>query len=193
MIDWYDGSTHRRSSLLAGGTRRGSTLHGQLSLTSSESSSTSTTTSSERRRSSCLSDVSVRSTGSSKRSSTGDFSSELDDYFDNVQASHVHNRTLHYIKGKVSPYLITEHRVPELIPVLGSQPAGDVSHKPSSMLRLLSARPTVTLAALKWAATIFAAWWTEAWWVWTVCLRLLPDSVAVAIWTQALLRLSPAR
>jgi len=25
---------------------------------------------------------------------------------------------------------ITERRVPELIPVLGSQPAGDVSHKP---------------------------------------------------------------
>jgi len=31
-------------------------------------------------------------------------------------------------KGKVSPYSITERRVPELIPVLGSQPAGDVSH-----------------------------------------------------------------
>ena len=27
-----------------------------------------------------------------------------------------------------SPYSITERRVPELIPVLGSQPAGDVSH-----------------------------------------------------------------
>jgi len=31
---------------------------------------------------------------------------------------------------KGSPYSITEHRVPELIPVLGSQPAGDASHKP---------------------------------------------------------------
>jgi len=30
-------------------------------------------------------------------------------------------------KGKGSPYSITEHRVPELIPVLGSQPAGDVT------------------------------------------------------------------
>ena len=30
-------------------------------------------------------------------------------------------------KGKGRPYSITEHRVPELIPVLGSQPAGDVS------------------------------------------------------------------
>jgi len=34
------------------------------------------------------------------------------------------------LKGKASPYSITERRVPELIPVLGSQPAGDVSHKP---------------------------------------------------------------
>jgi len=33
-------------------------------------------------------------------------------------------------KGKGCPYSITERRVPELIPVLGSQPAGDVSHKP---------------------------------------------------------------
>jgi len=39
-------------------------------------------------------------------------------------------------------------RVPELIPVLGSQPAGDVSHKSGSKLPLLSARPTVTLATL---------------------------------------------
>ena len=35
---------------------------------------------------------------------------------------------------KASPYLITERRVPELIPVLGSQPAGDVSHKPGGRL-----------------------------------------------------------
>ena len=34
--------------------------------------------------------------------------------------------------------------VPELIPVLGSQPAGDVSHKPGSRLPLHSATPTVT-------------------------------------------------
>ena len=33
-------------------------------------------------------------------------------------------------KGKGSPYSITERRVAELISVLGSQPAGDVSHKP---------------------------------------------------------------
>ena len=49
---------------------------------------------------------------------------------------------------KGSPYSITERRVPELIPVLGSQPAGDVSHKPGDRLPLLSARPAVTLATL---------------------------------------------
>ena len=35
-------------------------------------------------------------------------------------------RTTDSTKGKNSPYSITERRVPELIPVLGSQPAGDV-------------------------------------------------------------------
>jgi len=53
---------------------------------------------------------------------------------------------------------ITERMVPELIPVLGSQPAGDMSHKPGSRLPLLSARPAVTPATLKRAATNFAAW-----------------------------------
>jgi len=54
-------------------------------------------------------------------------------------------------KGKGSPYSITDHNVPELIPVLGSQPAGDLSHKSGGRLPLLSA------------------------------VRLLPDSVAAAI------------
>ena len=40
-----------------------------------------------------------------------------------------------HLKGKGSPYSNTERRV------LGSQPAGDVSHKPGGRLRLLSARP----------------------------------------------------
>ena len=61
-------------------------------------------------------------------------------------------------KGKGSPYSITERRVPELIPVLCSQPAGDLSHIPGGRLPLFSARPTVTLATLKMAATNFAAW-----------------------------------
>ena len=59
-------------------------------------------------------------------------------------------------KGKGGPYSITERRVPELIPVLGSQPAGDVNHKPGGRMPLLSAR--VTPATLKRAATNFAAW-----------------------------------
>ena len=45
--------------------------------------------------------------------------------------------------------------VPELIPVLGSQPAGAVSHKPGERLPLLSARPAVTPATLKRAAINF--------------------------------------
>ena len=43
-------------------------------------------------------------------------------------------------------------------PVLGSQRAGDVSHKPGGRLPLLSAGPAVTIATLKRAATNFAAW-----------------------------------
>ena len=54
--------------------------------------------------------------------------------------------------------LPSERRVPELIPVLGSQPAGDVSRKPGGRLPLLSARPAGTPAVLKRAATSFAAW-----------------------------------
>ena len=60
-------------------------------------------------------------------------------------------------KGKGSPYSITERRVPQLIPVLGSQPAGDMSQKPGGRLLLLSARPAVTLATPKRVATNFAA------------------------------------
>ena len=71
---------------------------------------------------------------------------------------HVHGRCLRpvntgVVKGKGSPYSITERSVPELIPVLCSQPASDVSHKPGGRLSLLSARPAVTPATLKRAAT----------------------------------------
>ena len=45
-----------------------------------------------------------------------------------------------------------------MIPVLGSQHAGDVSHKPGGRLPLLSARPAVTPETLKRAATNLAAW-----------------------------------
>jgi len=56
------------------------------------------------------------------------------------------------LKVKGSPYSITECRVLELIPVFTSQPAGDVSHKPSGRL------PLLTPSTLKRAATSFAAW-----------------------------------
>ena len=75
-----------------------------------------------------------------------------------------HTRCLNHCIGlpqgilKGSPYSITERRVPELILILGSQRTGDVSHKPGGRLPLLSARPAVTLATLKRAATNFAAW-----------------------------------
>ena len=62
------------------------------------------------------------------------------------------------LRDKGSPYSITKRRVPELIPVLCSQPACDVSHKPGGRLPLLSARPAVTPATLKRVATNFAAW-----------------------------------
>ena len=42
---------------------------------------------------------------------------------------------------------ITERRVPELISVLGSQPAGDMSHKPGGRLPLYF--PAVILAKVK--------------------------------------------
>jgi len=58
-------------------------------------------------------------------------------------------------KGRLK---VAEPRVPELIPVFGSQPPGDVSHKPGARLPLFSARPAVTFVTLKRAATNFAAW-----------------------------------
>jgi len=63
-----------------------------------------------------------------------------------------------FIDMKGNPFSITERRVPELSPVLGCQPADDMIHKPEGRLRLLSARPAVTLATIKRAATCFAVW-----------------------------------
>ena len=71
---------------------------------------------------------------------------------------HQHKKIQTTLKGKGSPYSITERRVPELIQVLGSQPAGDVSHNPGGRLPLLSARPAVTPTTLNRAATNFAVW-----------------------------------
>jgi len=66
-------------------------------------------------------------------------------------------RGIGLVKG--NSYSITERRVPGLIPLLDSQPAArDVNHKPGGRLPLLSARPAVSPATLKRAATNFAAW-----------------------------------
>jgi len=48
--------------------------------------------------------------------------------------------------------------VPDVIAVLGSQPAADVSDKPGGRLPLLSARPSVTPATLEKDVTSFAVW-----------------------------------
>jgi len=62
-------------------------------------------------------------------------------------------------KGKGSPYSITDCRVPERNPVLGSQPAGEVSHKPGGKCHYFPpGLQLITLATLKRAATNFAAW-----------------------------------
>ena len=52
---------------------------------------------------------------------------------------------------------VAHTRLLSVIPVLGSQPPSDVNHKPDGRLPLLSTRPAVTPAALKSAATNFAA------------------------------------
>ena len=59
---------------------------------------------------------------------------KLEEITENIEVLHFHRK-----KGKGSPYSITERRVPELIPVHVSQPACDVSHKPSGRLAALSA------------------------------------------------------
>jgi len=76
-------------------------------------------------------------------------------------------------KGTGSPYSISKRRVPELIPILGS--SWQVTWVINSTVGC-----HYFPAGLKWAATNFAAWWTEARWVWTVYPRLLPDSVMAA-------------
>ena len=67
-------------------------------------------------------------------------------------------RSSQITKSKGSPYSIIQRRVPEPIPVIGSQPPFDVSHKPGGRLPLLPARLAATLATLNRAATSVAAW-----------------------------------
>jgi len=93
-------------------------------------------------------------------------------YVSQKHVSDKEERRVYVKKGKASPYSIPERSVPELIPVLGSQPAGDASHKPGGRLPLLSARPVVTFTTLKSAATSLAACWTG-----TVGVNSLPKTV----------------
>jgi len=98
-------------------------------------------------------------------------------------------------KGKGSPYSITERGVPELIPVLGSQPAGDVSRYPAVGCHYFPPGlqlPPQPLSGLL-PIMLLGEQRHNGCEHWTACLRLLPDSVATAIWTHALPSLSPAR
>jgi len=61
-------------------------------------------------------------------------------------------------KGKASPYSIIERMVLELIPVLGSQPAGDVSHKPGGRLPLFPPGLQLPPQPLRGLLPIFASW-----------------------------------
>jgi len=83
-------------------------------------------------------------------------------------------------KGKGSPYSITERRVLELILVLGSQPAGDMSHKSGGRLPLLFARPAVTLNPEE-GCYQFCCLVNRGTMGGTVCLKPLLDSVATAM------------
>ena len=69
-----------------------------------------------------------------------------------------YSRVIFLLKGKGSPYSITERRVPELVPVLGSEPAGDVSHKPGVGSHYFPPGLQLPPATIKTAATSFAAW-----------------------------------
>jgi len=88
-----------------------------------------------------------------------------------------HEIPFHALNKTGSPYSITESRVPELIPVLGSQPAGDMNHKPDGRLPLLSARPALTPATLNRAAYQFCCLVNRD----TMGVNSLPDSVMTAI------------
>jgi len=61
--------------------------------------------------------------------------------------------TWHHVQlARIRP--ITERMDPQLIPVLGSRPAGDASHKPGGRLPLLFTMPAVTLATLKFRCLV---------------------------------------
>ena len=84
---------------------------------------------------------------------------------------------------KCSPYSITDRRVPELIPVLGSQPAGDVSHNPAVGCHYFLPGLQLPSQHLRGLLPVHCLVNRG-----TMGVNSLPKTV-----TQALLRLSPAR
>jgi len=67
----------------------------------------------------------------------------------NSQVRLPRERCVKTLQVKVAHTRVPSVEVPDLIPVLGSQPAGDVSYKPGGRLPLFSARPAVTLATIR--------------------------------------------
>jgi len=90
----------------------------------------------------------------------------------------------HWKGKKGCPCSITEHRIPELISVLGRQPAGDVSHKPGSRLPLYFP-PGLQLPSQPLCGLLPILLLGEQRHDGCECLRLLPDSIAAVIWTEA--------
>jgi len=80
---------------------------------------------------------------------------------DNEKIS-IHRKKPRMKKG--SPYSITERGVPELIPVLSSQPAGDVSHKPDGIaVRSVTLPHRYGKSRATYDHTVLPATWQDFW------------------------------
>ena len=97
-------------------------------------------------------------------------------------------RILKRQKGK--PYSTAEHTVLEPIPLAVSLQVTWVIN-PAVGCHYFPRGPQLPPQPLRGLLPI-SLLGEQTRWVRTVCLRLLPDSFAAAIWTQALMRLSPA-
>jgi len=90
------------------------------------------------------------------------------------------------VKGKGSPYSITARRVQRgwsRFLAVSLQVTWVINHAVGC--HYFPPGPQLPPQPVRGLLPILAAWWTEARWVWTVCLRLLPVRVAAAIWTRA--------
>jgi len=89
-----------------------------------------------------------------------DFTGARDSEWQWHQLGHMQVYTSLQTDNHASTSLLSFYR-PDALPdtqPTASKPAGDLSHKPGGRLPLLCARPAVTHATLKRAATSFAAW-----------------------------------